>query len=625
MAEIVAVVSKGAGWKPEREWLEKLLRPARRQGSGPAASAVAGPAGGAAQDPLGGPAERCVFQEGRLLVVCDAEIYNRAELFPADPGASEAEIIAKLYRASGADWWRGVIGEYAAFIWDGEQGRGLAFTDPVGIRPLAWREDAEKVVIASRIASLAAVPGASRELQPQAVFSYLYMHQVPTPHAIFKGIRKLESGHMLAADKAGARESMAWNMRYPAEKVRDQGELERRLYDLMKGAVGRQAAYGSGVAKTGSFLSGGTDSSLIAGLFQELFPGQAKTFTIGFREPGYDEMEYARIASKAFRTAAHEYYVTADDVVDALPAIARAFDEPFANSSVIPTYYCAVEARKAGLDTLLGGDGGDELFGGNSRYLEYFQDFDRFPRWMEAAGRVATALAPGFAKSRGPLKKMVNYLKRKDAPLHERINAFDLSYYLEDAREIFSAAVLDAGALERPADIAKRYLDRADTADALDRFLYHDLKITLMDNDLRKVNRMSELAGIKVRFPFLARDVVEYSGLIPTDLKVRDGKLRYLYKEAFRHILPGEIITKTKHGFGLPVVQWMMRPGRFNDLLRDTLFDGRLERRAIFAKGFVDRLHRLSRDDNSPYFGTYLYSVFFLELWLREHMDAPAA
>jgi asparagine synthase (glutamine-hydrolysing) len=160
--------------------------------------------------------------------------------------------------------------------------------------------------------------------------------------------------------------------------------------------------------------------------------------------------------------------------------------------------------------------------------------------------------------------------------------------------------------------------------------MYHDLKNTLADNDLRKVNTMTELAGVQVRYPFLDHAMIEYTGLIPADLKVKGDQLRWLYKETFKDILPDAIIHKKKHGFGLPIVRWMMRPGRLQDMLKDALFDGKLSARGIFRKGFVEDLYKRAQADKTTYFGSYLYYIFFMELWMREHLDtrghrAPAS
>lgn len=631
----VIVNKKGGGEAPEASRVGSMLAAAAadqypqgglQSGSGappaPACKAFRRVAAGAL-DALGGHSERGLYEDDAVLVACDAEIYNAKELEVGGPrGLSEAALIARLYAIHGEKWWEGVRGAYGVFIWDKAKDTGLLFTDRLGIRPIVYHEDGRRLVAATRLSSLAAMPGWGRELNHQAVFSYLYMEMIPTPFTLYRRAKKLEGGHFLRIRGEGVSVERAWNMRYPKEKLTDRKQMEAGIKGLMRGAVEKQAGYQDrDPGEVGAFLSGGTDSSLIAALLSEIQPGKAKTFSIGFDEPGYDEMGFARIASDRFKTSAHEYYVTQEDVLKALPLIIRAFDEPFANSSVIPTYFCALKAREAGVRVMLGGDGGDELFGGNSRYSDNYKNFRRFPPWVEGPLGAALGLTPSWAQL-GPVKKAANYFKRKHAPLHERIHAYNLSYYLDDIRKIFAPEFLEGhGPFLRSQDIAQRILDQADAADELDRYLYHDLKNTLMDNDLRKVNTMTALAGVQARYPFLDSDLLEFTGLIPVDLKVRDGKLRYLYKETFKDVLPDKIINKTKHGFGIPVVKWMLREGPLHDMLRDALFDGRLQGRGIFRDGFVEDLYRRSLADKTTYFGSHLYYIFFLELWMREHFD----
>lgn len=591
-------------------------------------SAASGPVAAAIADPLLGDAGRGLFEDAALLAVCDGEFYNAAELasragVPAEAG--EAALLAGLFRKQGQDWWRAARGTFGAFVWDKAAARGWAWCDRLGVRPLMIYEDAARIAVATRIASLAALPGFQGDMRNQALFSYLLMEMIPTPFTVYKSVRKLESGHKVSIADGKAETAMYWNMRYPERKLSDPAEMEEGIRARMRGAVRGQASLRVGSPEEiGSFLSGGTDSSLVAGLVSELHPGRAKTFSIGFAEEGYDEMGFARIAAGRFHTRSDEYYVTRDDIVEALPRIVAAFDEPFANSSVVPTYFCAKRARETGVKVMLGGDGGDEIFGGNSRYVDNFRNFSRYPLPVEIAMRAAVGLTPAPWR-KGPIRKVANYLARKRAPLHERIHAYDLGYYLGDVNAIFAKAFLDEGPFVKPQEVAARILAGAEASDEIDRYMYHDLKNTLADNDLRKVNTMTELAGVQVRYPFLDHEMVEYTGLIPAGLKVKDGALRWLYKEAFKDILPQEIIHKKKHGFGLPVVRWMMRPGRLHDMVKDALFDGRLSRRGIFRAGFVDDLYKRAQADKTTYFGSYLYYIFFMELWMREHLDRDPA
>ncbi len=565
--------------------------------------------------------ERFSYKDENVLVVCDAEIYNFEDFAPDKDikGISEAEIIAGLFSKHGIYWYRDVQGVFSVFIWDYRTGQGYAYCDRIGTKPIRYYASHEQVIIASSIKSITALPGFNKELDHQAIFSYISMEMVPTPYTIYRNVKKLESGHLLKITNDGLDFAMLWNMQYPETKLSDQSEIKSKVYEITKNAVLAACLYRNQISEIGSFLSGGTDSSTIAGLINELYPGQARTFSIGFDEQGYDEMYYARIAAKAFGTNHTEYYITTGDILDALPKIINECDEPFANSSVIPAYFCAKLAYEKGVKTMLGGDGGDEIFGGNARYHKHFADFQRFPSWIVDIMHPFMNNLPRWA-DKSILRKVKNYVKRARGDLSQTIQAYEIFNYI-DPDNIFKKEFLISQDFITPMEITRQYLEKSGIQDAIDQYLYHDLKITLMDNDLPKVNRMTQLANVNVRYPFLYPKLVEFTGFIPSNLKVKDGELRYIFKESFKKLLPQEIINKTKHGFGLPIVPWMLRPGKLNDLLTDVVLDARTYQRGIFQKKFLEELYKMSQTDKTPFYGTYLYYILFMEMWLRKHHD----
>jgi asparagine synthase (glutamine-hydrolysing) len=620
MSGICVLIHKSRDRAAERAELEAMLRPAA--GKGPFAIKTSGNAGIGFFDTFGGDPQAGLFEDERFLVAMDGETYNHRD-FPEGKaeGYSEAALVAALFRKHGQDWWKQVHGTYGAFVWDKQERKGWAFRDRIGVRPLVYCEEAGQVLIATRIRSISARPGFKREVDPQAVFSYLNMEMIPTPFTIFKGVIKLESGHNLEVTPAGVRAGQAWIYPFPADKIKEAEEMKERTRALLKESVRMMAGHREPLGEVGAFLSGGTDSSSIAGLFEENFPGNTKTFSMGFNETGFDEMYYCRIAAQAFKTQQNEYYVTPEDILSALPSIVEAYDEPFANSSAIPSYLCARMAREKGMRVMLGGDGGDEIFGGNSRYRDLLGGFQRFPSWLQD-GVMAPVLGmlPEALKV-GPIRPLDRYIRRATAPLHEKIHCYGLDYYL-DPKDVFASGFLNGNHYVTPAQISKGYLDKTDAVDPIDRYMANDIKITLADNDLPKINGMTELAGIKVRYPFLDHALVEMTGRIPAAMKVKDGRLRYIFKEAMRGLLPDEIIEKKKHGFGIPVARWMVRPGPLNDLVKDVIHDSKTAGRGFFQKSFLEKIYRLSGQDKTTYYGTYLYYVFFLEMWMRKHADA---
>lgn len=569
---------------------------------------------------IGNP-ERLIYKDENLLVVCDAEVYNFNEISKYDniDELSEAKAIADLYHKNGVYWYKNVQGVFSAFIWDYKTKRGYAYSDRIGTKPVRYFSDNSVTIIASSIKSIIAYSEMQKELDYQAIFSYLSMEMIPTPYTIFKNINKLESGHVLNISNKGIDITILWKMQYPEEKISDQKELESKIFDITKRSISQITAYRNKPEEIGSFLSGGTDSSTIAGLLSERHPGKVNTFSIGFDEEGYDEMYYARIAAKAFNTNHTEYYITIDDIVDSLPKIIEDFDEPFANSSVIPAYFCSKIAYDRGIKTMLGGDGGDEIFGGNARYHKYFADFQKIPSTLVNFFYPFFIHLPNWS-NKSIVRKVNNYIKRAKGILSENIQAFDLYNYM-DPNNIFEKDFLKLQVFVYPKEITQKYIDQAGINDKIDQYLYHDLKITLMDNDLPKVNRMTQLANVNIRYPFLYPELVEYTGFIPSNLKVHNGKLRYIFKESFKNLLPDDIINKQKHGFGLPIVPWILRPGKLNDILKDIIFNSRTHQRGIFQKKFLETLYARSKKDSTTFYGTYLYYILIMEMWLREHYD----
>jgi len=410
-----------------------------------------------------------------------------------------------------------------------------------------------------------------------------------------------------------------WDMRYDAEPGAEEGALAARLESAVGDAVAAQVRtqeFGS----HGAFLSGGTDSSTVVGMMSRLGRGAVKTFSIGFDDERFNELEYAAITARTFRSDHHTYLVSAADCFEALPLMVRFFDEPFANSSAIPVYFCARLAAQSGVRILLGGDGGDELFGGNERYRtdKVFQVYQQFPRLLRK-GLIEPVLAL-FPGEPGPVGKAKRYIRRSNIPPVERFFSYNF-LSAHPPEEVFDAGFLESLRGYSTLEMAARYYAEGPARDHLDRLLYVDVKITLGDSDLPKVTQMAEMAGIQTRFPFLSRPVAELSGAIPAALKVKGYEKRYLFKRAFRNLLPQEVIAKKKHGFGIPVASWLKTDRRMREFSRDILFSSRAMGRGYFRKGFLEKLMELHAADDTSYYGDNVWSFLILEMWHRQFVD----
>jgi asparagine synthase (glutamine-hydrolysing) len=456
-----------------------------------------------------------------------------------------------------------------------------------------------------------ALPRESRTVDPQAVFDYLYFHVIPSPRTIFSGVERLEPGSRLSWRAGSEPEARPWWRPQFSPNHASFDSLRQEFRSLVRNAVADEATE-EGVA---AYLSGGTDSSTVVGMLREVTGKAPRCYSIGFDAAGYDEIAYARIAAKAFGADHREYYITASDLVANIPDVAARYDQPFGNSSALPAYCLAKLAAADGYRKLLAGDGGDELFGGNTRYAKQrvFAAYYQLPALMRGA-LVEPLTAGTWAGSVPLLKKAKSYVEQARTPLPERTEQYNLLFRLGISTVLGEAlnAKVDAGA---PMRLQKRVWDAVQATNDLERQLGFDWRFTLADNDLPKVIGTTSQAGLSVGFPLLADPLVDFSLRLEPELKLKGLKLRWFFKEALRGFLPDEIITKQKHGFGLPFGQWALADPALKKLSNDSL-RGLVERRILRAD-FVDRLFAEHLPAHPGYYGEMVWIGMMLEQWLQ--------
>ena len=441
---------------------------------------------------------------------------------------------------------------------------------------------------------------------------------IPSPRTIYKGVEKLLPGQYVLFEDGRLDKRFYWEMHYRDAHAASQAELADEFRGLLRQNVGR--ALSGSHTKVGNFLSGGTDSSTLAGIVTEVSGNPAETYSIGFAAEGYDESQYADIAVKRFGTRHHNYYVTPQNVVTAIPLIANAYDEPFGNASAVPTYYCAKMAKEDGVDLMIAGDGGDELFGGNVRYVKQktFELYYGVPSLLRHAVIEPFAFQFPGAKNIAPLRKLQSYISQAKVPLPDRLESYNF-LHRSPLHDIFQDAFLDMIDLEEPLANIREVYHRTHSNTALHRMLHLDLKNTLADNDLRKVNLMCELAGTEVSYPLLDDTMVEFSGRVPPDLKIKGFALRYFFKDSLKNFLPPEIIKKSKHGFGLPFGLWLNQHAPLRELVGDSLQS--LRRRQYINPNYIDTLLNEQHREHASYYGVMIWVLVMLEQWLQSHSD----
>jgi asparagine synthase (glutamine-hydrolysing) len=449
------------------------------------------------------------------------------------------------------------------------------------------------------------------DIDPQALFDYLYFHMIPSPRTVFKGVQRLPPGHCVLFDRGQLAVSPFWRPTFRPAATASFNDLRQEFLGLLRLSVQDQLD-GSTPA---CFLSGGTDSSTVAGLICELAGRPAITYSIGFDAQGYDEMAYARLAAKRYGCDHREHYVTPQDLVDGIPLVAAGYDQPFGNSSALPAYHCALKAKGDGISRLLAGDGGDELFGGNSRYAiqRLFGWYGRVPQAVRSSLMEPFFGLPTVART-PILKKGTGYITQAKVPLPDRLQMYNLLRRLGMA-DVLSPAFLAAVDTDDVLRQQREVWSAADATTDLDRMLAYDFRYTLAESDLPKVRGTTQLAGIGVGFPLLDDRLLDFSALLPTHYKLRGMKLRWFFKEALRGFLPDEIITKKKHGFGLPFGVWATQHKGLRALATDSLHS--LAGRGLVQRPFIDGLLGTHLPAHPGYYGEMVWILMMLEQWLR--------
>lgn len=531
-------------------------------------------------------------------------------------GDSLCRSLLARYRERGAEFLRDLTGEFALVIRLEDQDRTLIAIDRMGISRLAWSLN-DSVLTAGTSASEVATHAGSDggpTIDPQAMFNFMLCHMIPAPDTIFENVSKLLPATALEFEGPRSREIRYWQPTFERPGSFDAPAAREQTLRTLQTAIEQTEPD----AETGTFLSGGLDSSTITGLYQRVNDKPVDAFSIGFGIDAFNEMSFARAASNHFGCTHHTYEVTADDIVEVIPKIASTFDEPFGNSSAVPTFACARLAMSKGITHLLAGDGGDELFGGNERYVRQtvFEKYQLLPKAVRSQLLSPAAAWLDPETSLFPLRKFSSYVRQAEIPLPDRFESWNL-IFREGPGNVFSPDFLANVEPEQPLELMRTVWASCPGEDLLDRMLWYDWKFTLADNDIRKVRTMCDLAGVRVSFPMLDEEFVDLSISVPSDHKIRNGELRSFFKESVRNYLPNEVITKTKHGFGLPFGDWLKSHGELRDLVYDSIT--RLRTRGIVREDFLDRVLEEHKTGHSGYYGYAIWDLVMLEQWLQSH------
>lgn len=506
-----------------------------------------------------------IFNETRsMAIVFNGEIYNflvlREELLKRGhrfTTRSDTEVILHAYEEYGEDCVQHLRGMFAFAIWDGEKQCLFLARDRVGIKPLYYWGDHHQFLFASELKAILEEPNVARKIDPCALDDFLTYLYIPAPKTIFQGIRKLLPGHTLTVNADGIRERQYWDLTFqPTVGV---GE-EEYVAELLKQLRESVALHLVSDVPLGAFLSGGVDSSAVVALMAGMLPQAVNTASIGFSESQFDELPYARAVAELFATRSHEKIVKADGVA-VLDDLMWYFDEPFADSSMVPTYYVSQVARER-VTVCLSGDGGDENFAGYRRYrIDVLEGRIRglLPQFLRKP--VFGTLARLYPKADWlPQMFRAKTVLANAASSPERAYFNTVSWFTPAMKKaLYGPELKKAVGDYDPFSVMKVYFDRSEGWDPLSRIQYVDVKTYLVDDILTKVDRASMAHSLEVRVPLLDHHVMEYAASIPSSYKLHRGAEKYIFKRMLSQLLPAEVLHRPKMGFSIPLAEWLRK------------------------------------------------------------------
>ncbi|MBI4609209.1 MAG: asparagine synthase (glutamine-hydrolyzing) [Candidatus Rokubacteria bacterium] len=553
-------------------------------------------------------------EDGSVWVVFNGEIYNfrelRRELEQRGHRfytATDSETIVHLYEEDGARCVEKMRGMFAFAVWDARRRQLLLARDRLGIKPLYYAELGGRLVFGSELKAILQLPEAGRSLNWNAVNHLFVSLSTSRSESIIAGIRKLEPGHVLtvSAERGSVIESY-WDVRFEPDYGRSEGYFVERLRELLDESVTLHLVSD---VPLGAFLSGGIDSSSVVATMARVASGPVKTFSIGFSDDDYNELGYARRVAEDFGTEHHELLLQ-PDVVEILDELAWYLDEPFGDSSAIPTYMVSKVASEH-VTVVLSGDGGDELFAGYDKYV--VEKKERKYRFVPAPMRRGLGIIAGMMPEGMRGRNFLRHISLADV---ERYLDAGTLFRLGEQKKLFRPEVVEMFSGYDPWRREKEYLVGTN-GNWLSTLQYLDFKTYLPLDILTKVDRMSMAHSIEARPPLLDHKLVEFAATIPPELKLRNGTTKDIFKRAMRGILPDAIIDRPKRGFAIPLGRWFR--GQLGGFVRELLLSERSRRRGIFNGAYIEEL--LRRPERGRELDLQLWTLISFELWCRTFLD----
>lgn len=562
-------------------------------------------------------------EDRTIWLVCNGEIYNYSELQEKVlarghrlRSGSDNEVILHLYEDYGAECLRFLRGMFAFAVWDGRKQELFLARDRLGKKPLFYAHTPQSFHFGSEIKAITADEAVPRSPDLTAIHHYLTYQYVPTPWTAFEGIRKLPPAHYMIVNHRDISIHCYWKLKYLPKLELSEEELAEQVRERLREAVNLRMVSD---VPLGAFLSGGVDSSCVVALMSEAGKGPVKTFSIGFREKEYDELPYARLVAERFDTD-HMELVVEPNAIEVVNELTWHYNEPFADSSAVPTYYVSRMAREH-VTVVLNGDGGDENFAGYNRYLANartlaFHGSARFRTVRMVLPAVLSLLRAGGTE-RG--RRFAERVRGKFTRSPEMENALRICHFDNEGKEqLYSRSFSES---TRGRDSFRLLLDvfaKAEADNFLDRALSADVTMYLPDDLLVKVDVASMANSLEARSPFLDHKFMEFAARIPARFKIKNSTTKYILKQSMGGILPDEVLERSKMGFGVPIDQWFR--GELREMVHDTVLSPRAISRGYFKEDALRKIveaHVTGRANNM----NEIWDLLMLELWHQRFID----
>ncbi|WP_164102299.1 asparagine synthase (glutamine-hydrolyzing) [Candidatus Laterigemmans baculatus] len=568
-------------------------------------------------DLAGAPQPMC-NEDGSIWLVFNGEIYNFHELRQRLEGNGhrfstdgDGETILHLYEDLGTDCFAHLNGMFAVGIWDRNRRRLVLARDRAGQKPLYYAEQPERLLFGSELKCLAEVQDLPREIDPSAIDDYLTYQYVPHPKTIWKGIRKLPPGHLAVYEQGRLRVERYWDCDFSREVPISRAAAAERLRELFEDSIRLRL---QADVPLGAFLSGGIDSSLVCAIAQGQRAEPVRTFSIGFPVKDFDETRYAQLVADALGTE-HQRFEVTPNAVDVLDRLVWHYDEPFGDSSAIPTWYLS-ELTSRHVTVALSGDGGDELFAGYDRYraLWLARQLDRVLPSRRILGAEWIQRLPDSNRQRSLVRRGKRFLQALSQPTARRYMNW-IQIFPERLRaEIYSEAMVAALPGDDPFEFFHQAWKRVGERDVVSRASLADLQTYLPGDLMTKVDIASMAHGLEVRQPMLDYRIIEFAASLPVGLKFRGGRGKLLLRDAFADRIPQAIWKRPKMGFGVPIADWFRGPLR--PLTHDLLLSPEARSGTYLRREVVERL--VSEHETGRVNHCYrLWNLLVLEKWLR--------